>query len=147
MRGVHHIRALSAIAIASAALTLCFAGPTAAKAPHIPTPSKGAAKAQMGLGLAEEFGHRFTASAHSIECGKRISRTILRCDVYFHFHDRVWNGRGRIWRGICNGTGGTTKNGNHVCWFANWRLKRFDESCYYKQHHSLTYCTKLVVRH
>jgi len=137
------------IAIASVALTLCFAAAaaTAAATPHIPTPSMSAAKGEMGLALAEEFGHRFTSSAHSIECGKRISRTILRCDVYFHFHNRVWNGRGRIWRGICNGSNGITKNRHHVCWFANWRLKRFDERCYYEQHHSIEYCTKLVVHH
>lgn len=128
-------------------LALTVAGVATARPPRIPTPSKAKATAEMELALSQEFGRRFTKSEHQVGCDKRISRTILRCAVDFRFHDVVWSGHGRIWRAVCNGSNGITKNGHHVCWFANWRLQRFDERCHVEQHHSVAYCTEPVTHH
>ncbi len=132
-------------ALALAALLLLTTA-SAVAGPKLPTPSRAKSTEEMELGLSEVFGHAFQASEHSIDCNKRISRTIVRCDIFFHFHQRTWSGRGRIWRDACNGTGGTTHNTHHVCWFDNWRLHRFDEACAAKGH-SASYCTKLIVLH
>jgi hypothetical protein len=145
--GSREIRAsLQIAAIALVALLLVPAS-AAVAGPKLPSPSRAKSIEEMELGLSEVFGHTFQASEHSIDCNKRIGRTIVRCDVYFHFHQRTWSGHGRIWRDACNGTGGTTENTHHVCWFDNWRLKRFDEACYSSGQHSVGYCTKLIVRH
>jgi hypothetical protein len=133
-------------AIALTALLLLPASAAIAGGSKLPTPSRAKSVEEMELGLSEVFGHSFEASEHSIDCNKRISRTIVRCDVYFHFRQLTWSGRGRIWRDACNGSGGITKNRHHVCWFDNWRLRRFDEACS-KRGHSVSYCTKLIVRH
>jgi hypothetical protein len=148
LRSARQIGALRSIAIGLLlVLPLAFASPAGADQP-IPTPGKAKSTAEMELGLQEVFGHRFTAaSSREVECGKRLSRTIVKCAISFRFKDTSWTGNGRIWRGYCNGTGGTTKNTHHVCWFDNWRLRRYDERCHTVQGHSVQYCTELVVRH
>lgn len=147
-RFTHRTRGPRLIAVGSVLLlALTITTAATAGAPHIPTPSKAKSTLEMELALAQEFGKSFTESAHQVACNRRISRTILKCAVDFRYHDVVWSGHGRIWRGACNGSNGITKNGHHVCWFANWRLQRFDEGCRAEGHHSVAYCTEPVIHH
>jgi hypothetical protein len=148
LRVTHHTSGPRLIAIGSVVLlALSSATAATAEAPHVPTPGKAKSQLEMEMALTQEFGKQFTKSSHRVECNQRISRTILKCAVDFRYHDIVWSGHGRIWRGICNGNSGISKNGHHVCWFVNWRLKRFDEGCHTEQHHSVAYCTEPVIHH
>jgi hypothetical protein len=143
-----HARGPRLIAIGAVMLlALSAAAAATAGPPHIPTPSKGKSTREMEMALGQEFGKLFRKSSHQVECNQRISRTIVKCAVDFRYHDVVWSGHGRIWRGICNGSDGITKNRHHVCWFVNWRLQRFDERCHLEQHHSVAYCTEPVIHH
>ncbi|HEY2055637.1 MAG TPA: hypothetical protein VGH14_17020 [Solirubrobacterales bacterium] len=147
-RVTRHTRGLRLIAIGAVMLPVLSAAAVAmAGAPHIPTPSQAKSTLEMEGALAQEFGRTFIKSSHQVDCNQRISRTIVKCAVDFRYHAIVWSGHGRIWRGICNGSNGITKNGHHVCWFANWRLHRFDERCHTEQHHSVAYCTEPVIHH
>jgi hypothetical protein len=123
--------------------------PVAATAhgPRVPTPSRPKSEAEMKRALGQEFGKRFTHSTKTVECNRRISRTIVKCAVEFTYHDITWSGNGRIWRAICNGSNGITKNPHHTCWYANWRLERYDEPCHTVEGHSVEYCTEPVIHH
>lgn len=147
-RPTHHTRRLRLIAIGSAlvlALAAVFA--SAAGAIHIPTPSKAKSTQEMELALRQEFGRQFTKSTHKVDCNHYISRTAVRCAVDFRYRGIVWTGHGRIWRAVCNGSDGISKNHHHTCWFVNWRLKRLDRHCLAEPHHSVADCTEPVVLH
>lgn len=147
-RATHHTRRLRLIAIGSACvLALAAAFATTAGAVHIPTPSKAKSTQEMEGALSQEFGRQFTKSTHTVDCNHYISRTIIKCAVDFRYHGVTWSGHGRIWRGVCNGSDGISKNGHHVCWFVNWRLKRLDRRCLAEPHHSVADCSEPVIHH
>jgi hypothetical protein len=149
LRVSHHTRgARRLIAIGSViALALFAAAVATAGGPHVPTPSRAKSTQEMEGALTQEFGKQFSKSSHTVECNQRISRTILKCSIYFRYHGIVWSGHGRNWRAVCNGSDGITKNPHHTCWYVNWRLERFDERCHAEQHHSVAYCTEPVIHH
>lgn len=147
-RATHQTGRLRLIAIGSACvLALAAAFATTAAAVHIPTPSKAKSTQEMEGALSQEFGRRFTRSTHTVDCNRYISRTIIKCAVDFRYHGVIWSGHGRIWRGVCNGSDGISKNGHHVCWFVNWRLQRLDRRCLAEPHHSVADCSEPVIHH
>jgi hypothetical protein len=148
MRLNHHGRAVTLIAIGAAVLVALLVPVLAlAHGPRIPSPPKAKSTVEMKSALAGEFGKQFTHSTgKNVNCNQRISRTIVKCAIEFHYHQVTWSGHGRIWRGICNGNNGISDNHHHTCWFVNWRLKRFDERCR-AEGHSVAYCTEPAILH